>query len=173
MFEDEFGYSYAEELATTWAPRGKTPRIKRVGRYRRETSTFAAFTLAGKLYHKHFGGAINSEKVIKGLAHLSRQISGRWILIWDGSGTHTSKRTHAYLARHPEIIVEPMPAYAPEVNPEEYCHGNVKQRLRNATPGSVAEIRQDIDRGFARLRRRPDLLLGFVHHAGLVVNQLW
>lgn len=66
-----------------------------------------------------------------------------------------------------------MPAYAPEVNPEEYCHGNVKQRLKNATPSSVAEIRKNIDRGFARLRRRPDMLLGFIHKAGLVVKQLW
>jgi hypothetical protein len=173
VFEDEFGFSFAESLAPTWAPRGQTPRIKRVGRYRRETSTLAGLTLSGKLYHKHFGGAINSEKVIEGLAHLGRQIKGCWILVWDGSGTHTSKRTQAYLAEHPEIIVESMPAYAPEVNPEEHCHGNIKQRLRNATPSTVAEIRHNIDRSFARLRRRPDMLLGFIHLAGLVVKRLW
>ena len=173
MFEDEFGFSFAEALAPTWAPRGKTPRVKHVGRYRRETSTLAAFTLSGKLYHKHFSGAITSEQVVEGLAHVGHQIHSRWILVWDGSGTHTSKRTRAFLAEHPEIVVEPTSAYAPEVNPEAYCHGNIKQRLKNATPGTMAEIRQHIDRGFARLRRRPDMLLGFIHEAGLVVKQLW
>ena len=70
-------------------------------------------------------------------------------------------------------MVEPLPKYAPELNPEEYCHGNVKDRVANATPANKKAMRRDLDRGFARLRRRPDLLLGFVHEAGLPVRQLW
>lgn len=173
VFADEFGYSFAERVAATWAPRGQTPRLKRVGRYRRETSTMAAVTLGGKVFHKHFAGAMNSEKVIAGLEHFRRHLPGRWLLIWDGAGTHRSKATQAYLAAHPEISVEPLPAYAPEVNPEELCHGNIKRHLMNASFETVANIRRGIDRGFDRLRRHPDMLLGFFHHAGLVVNQLW
>jgi len=48
-----------------------------------------------------------------------------------------------------------------------------KQRLKNWTPEHVAGIRRGIDNGFARLRRRRDLLLSFFRHAGLSVNQLW
>jgi hypothetical protein len=33
-------------------------------------------------------------------------------------------------------------------------------------------MRQMLNRGFARLRRRPDLLLSFFHAAGLSVQQL-
>jgi hypothetical protein len=69
-------------------------------------------------------------------------------------------------------MVEELPAYAPELNPEEYCHGNVKQHLKNARPASKTEIRSMLDRGFARLRRRPDLLLSFFQAARLPVNQL-
>ncbi len=72
-----------------------------------------------------------------------------------------------------EIIVEPLPKYAPERNPEELCHGNVKRHLKNATPSDTLQVRQLLDRGFARLRRRPDMLLRFIHRAGLVVKQLW
>ena len=78
-----------------------------------------------------------------------------------------------YLAMHPEIHIEFLPAYAPELNPEEYCHGNIKGDLRNAVFLSTTDIRKNLDRGFGRLRRRPDLLLAFFHHAGLSLNQLW
>jgi hypothetical protein len=54
----------------------------------------------------------------------------------------------------------------------EYCHGNVKRHLRNVRPTSQEEIRSMLDRGFARLHRRPDLLLDFFHIAGLSVWQL-
>jgi hypothetical protein len=30
-----------------------------------------------------------------------------------------------------------------------------------------------VDRGFARLRQRPDILLSFIHHAGHRIKELW
>jgi len=93
-------------------------------------------------------------------------------LIWDRARTHTSRKAQDYLSEYPEIHVELLPAYAPELNPEEYCHGNIKQHLRNARPFNKNQIRSMLDRGFARLRRRPDLLLSFFHAAGLSVRQL-
>jgi len=78
----------------------------------------------------------------------------------------------AYLSNHPEIDVALLPAYAPELNPEEYCHGNLKHHLRNVRPSNKSEMRSMLDKGFARLRRRPDLLLGFFHAAGVPVRQL-
>jgi transposase len=93
----------------------------------------------------------------------------RWTL---GRLQHVSEAVLRYFFDHPEIIVEPLPKYAPELNPEEYCHGNVKTHLANATPADVPDLRQSIDRGFARLRRRPDLLLSFIQAAGLSAKQL-
>jgi hypothetical protein len=101
------------------------------------------------------------------------QIPGKTILVWDRASIHLSKITKAYFQKHPEILIEQLPTYAPQLNLEEYCHGNVKQRLENARPEeSKEEIRSLLDHGFARLRRRPDLLLGFFHNAGLSVSQL-
>lgn len=116
---------------------------------------------------------MKSPPVIKALKHIHRYLPEGFVLIWDGASIHTSGETKVYLAEHPEIIVEPLPPYAPELNPEEYCHGNVKQRLKNATPGDVTAVIEHLDRGFARLRHRPETLLHFIHHAGLSVRQLW
>lgn len=132
-----------------------------------------ALTITGKIFKKHFDKAINVEKLIVGLKHFRRWIEGPIILIWDRSPVHRARDVTAFLGQHPEIHIEWLPPYAPELNPEEYCHGNVKAGLRNGVFHSKAEIRKNLDKGFARLRRRPDILLGCFQHAGLKINQLW
>lgn len=146
--------------------------LRRVTYDRRALSTAAVLTLSGRIYKRHFEDAIRSEQVIETLEHVQKHIPSKIILIWDRASIHISKKTQSYLRDHPEIMVEELPPYAPELNPEEYCHGNVKQHLKNARPGTKNEIRSMLDRGFARLRRRPDLLLSFFHAAGLPVRQL-
>ena len=172
MFWDEFGFSFQEHLATTWARTGKRPIFRRVTKERRALSTAVALTLSGKIYKQHFEGSVKSENLVETLEHVQRQMPGKIILIWDRASIHLSKVTKKYLREHPEILIEELPAYAPQLNPEEYCHGNVKQHLRNARPASKKEICSMLNRGFARLRRRPDLLLSFFHAAGLSVRQL-
>ena len=107
------------------------------------------------------------------LTSSSHELQIRTRLIWDRSQTHRARVVKEYLATEREISVEWLPPYAPELNPEESCHGNVKEQIRNTTPESVEETQQQVDRGFNRLRRHPDLLLSFFHHAGLGVKGLF
>jgi transposase len=172
VFVDETGFGFLSRLAPTWAPVGHTPLLRRTSR-RRELSVFICLTLSGKLYKRHFTHAIGGEDVVLGLRHLRRQVRGPLILIWDRLNAHRAKSVTHYLASEPEIRVEWLPAYAPDLNPEEHVHGNIKQHLRNATPETVGAIRRQVDRGFARLRQRPDILLRFIRHAGLWVKELW
>jgi transposase len=159
-------------LATTWARKGKRPVFRRVTSDRRALSTAVALTLSGRIYKRHFNGSIKSEQIIETVQYLQRSVPGKIILIWDRARIHTSKKVRAYLSDHPDVEVEFLPAYSPELNPEEYCHGNVKQALKNARPTCKSEIRSMLNRGFARLRHRPDLLLSFFHRAGLSVRKL-
>ena len=173
VFFDEFGYSFLERPRRTWAPRGQRPVIRRVTKERRGVTMAVGLTLSGHIYKRHFAGAMKSRDVIRCWQHLLHYHPGGFILICDHAHIHTSTETLRFLFEHPEIIVEPLPKYAPDLNPEEYCHGNVKAHLTNATPQTVEQIHQWLDQGFARLRRRPDLLLSFIHAAGLSVKQLW
>ena len=166
------GWSFQEKVAGTWARRARTPRLKRLSR-RKAFQSAVALSLRGKIYKRHFRRTINAECVITTLEHVRRQVGGGFILVWDRARPHRARVVTAYLAAHPEIKVEWLPPYAPELNPEEYCHGNVKERMRNSAPASVEQMQQQVERGFNRLRRRPDLLLGFIRHAGLTVKQLF
>jgi transposase len=173
VFIDEVGFSFLAALGRTWAPCGHPPLLRRVTKERRGFSTIVGLTLSGRIFKRHFKGSIHGQEVVLFLKHLIRHQSGPLILIWDHGSTHRSKKVKAFLADHSEIDIEWLPKYAPEVNPEEVCHGTVKQRLRNLAPSDEAEYRYHVDREFARLRRRPDLVIGFFHHAGLSVKRLW
>jgi transposase len=171
VFLDEFGFSFLETMATTWAPKGQRPIFRRVTKDRRALSTIAALTLTGKVYKLHFAGSLSGEQVTQFLKHLQRHVPGNLILIWDRARIHTGATAQAYLQDHPEIRSESLPAYAPELNPEEYCHGNVKRYLKNARPEDKKDMQTLLNHGFNRLRRKPSLLLKFFHSAGLNVRQ--
>jgi transposase len=172
MFVDETGFSFRAKTGTTWAPMGRTPILRRVSQ-RRALSTVIGLTLSGRIYKRHFAHAICGDDMVITLRHFQRHVPGPLIIIWDRLNAHRAMVVKEYLGVHPEIEVHWLPPYAPDLNPEEGCHGNVKQHLRNALPCGVSDLRAGVDRGFARLRRRPDLILGFFRHAGLNVNQLW
>src|SRR5215475_928656 len=146
--------------------------LRRVSK-RRERSTVIGLTLSGTIDKRHFGHAIGAVEILEALQHFQQHIPGPMIIIWDRWNAHRAVIVKEYMATPPEITVEWLPPYAPDLNPEDGCHGNIKQHLRNAAPLKSSDLRTQVDRGFVRLRRRPDRILGFFRHAGLDVNQLW
>ena len=171
MCVEETGVSFRAKTGTPWAPLGRTPILPRVSP-RRALSTVIGLTRSGRLDTRHFAHAICGEDMVMTLRHVQRHVPGPLILIWDRRNAHRAMVVTAYLGAHPAIEVHWLPPYAPDLNPEEGCHGHVKPHLRNALPGGVSDLRAGVDRGLARLRRRPDLILGCFRHAGLNVNQL-
>lgn len=107
------------------------------------------------------------------LEHLLQALPEGFFLVWDRSSIHRAKEVKDFLASHPQIAVEQLPAYAPEINPEEFAHGNIKEHLRNFLPKDKAEIKEQLRREFSRLRRRPDILLGCFHSAGLRIKHFF
>jgi transposase len=170
VFVDETGFSFQVEPGTTWAPKRRTPVLRRVSQ-RRQVSTAIGLTTSGRVSTKHFDHAIHGADTVAHLRHLRRRNEGPMIIVWDRLQAHRSAVVKEFLVEHPEIDIEWLPSYTPELNPEEDCHGNVKDRMKGANPETEAEIREQADRGFARLRRRPDLLLDFFHHAGLRIKR--
>lgn len=107
---DEFGFSFRECLATTWAPCGRQPVLRRVEYERRGVLTAVGLTLSGKIYKRHFAGGMTSEQVVQTLQHVLRFLPQGFVLIGDRAAIHKSKTTNAFLAAHPEIRFEFLPA---------------------------------------------------------------
>jgi hypothetical protein len=64
VFFDEFGISFLDRPARTWAPRGQRPVQRRVSTDRRVLSAGVGLTISGKIYKRYFDGAMDSDDVI-------------------------------------------------------------------------------------------------------------
>jgi len=144
VFLDETGHSFRQRPGTTWARRGATPLLRRVSK-RREVSSIVAVTPDGRLYARHVRGSVSSPTVILALRYFRRQIGTPLLVVWDRLNAHRARRTAAFLAAHPrDFAVAYLPAYAPELNPEEPCNACVKRAMENALPNSVADLHRPL-----------------------------
>jgi transposase len=145
--------------------------LKRLSK-RREISSVVAVTTTGQLYARHVRGSVSSGVVIRALQHFRRQIGRRLLVVWDRLNAHRAQKTAAFLARHArDFAVAFLPAYAPDLNPEEQCNAWVKRAMENALPRDIADLHRLVRRAFRRLQHRPDLIISCFRHAGLAVNR--
>jgi transposase len=169
---DETGHSFRARPGPTWARRGLTPVLRRLSK-RREVSSVVAITPDGRLYARHFRTSVSSRTVILALRYFRRQIGTPLLVIWDRLNAHRSRATTGFIAAHAQdYAVAYLPAYAPELNPEEQCNAFVKRALANALPDSVADLHRLARREFVRLQSRPKMIVSFFRHAGLSVAGL-
>lgn len=176
MFIDETGIFLTPFVHRTWAPRGQTPILKTRTRHHRRLSVIGAVTISprrrrlGWYLNFHIDRSIRQEQVIEFLRDLLRHIRGEVILIWDRLNAHRGKRVRSFVAGHPRLHVEFLPAYAPELNPNEYAWSYFKCRsLANYCPDDVDELADTVKRTAAKLRTQQTLLRGFVRAAGLPI----
>ena len=79
-----------------------------------------------------------------------------------------SRLVKAYLAKHPDIVAETLPSYAPEANPDEGVWGWTKYgRLANLAASNTKELRQRIHEEFVVLKKNRHLLNSFIQEADL------
>ncbi|MBV1795741.1 transposase [Siccirubricoccus sp. G192] len=167
VFLDETGHSFRARPGTTWARRGVTPVLQRLSK-RREVSSVVAVTPAGQLYARHVRGSVSSPVVIQALQHFRRMIGRPLLVVWDRLNAHRAHRTAAFLAHHArDFAVAYLPAYAPDLNPEEPCNAWVKRTMENALPCGIADLHRRVQRAFRRLQHRADFIIGCFRHAGL------
>ena len=162
--------------------------MRRVSK-RREVASIVAVTPDGRLCARHFRGSVSSPTVILALRHFRgsvssptvilalrhfrRKVGAPLLVVWDRLTAHRARRTAAFLAARPQdFAVAYLPAYAPELNPEEPCNAYVKRAMENALPGCVTDLHRLVRRGFRRPQHRPELVVGCFRHAGLRVAQL-
>jgi transposase len=118
-------------------------------------------------------GNYDTDTLIEVLGELRKFLGGeKATLLWDGLPAHRSTAMRAWLNRQRHwLVVERLPAYAPELNPVEGLWSSLKAvELANLVAPTLAEVIQQAHRGVERVWRTPHLAYSFLRHAGLSVT---
>jgi len=156
----------------TWAPRGQTPILRQWDR-RDRLSAISALTVAPRrrrfgLYWALYRHNIRSPEVLRFLQALRRHVPHGFTLIWDRHRPHWATCVTRWLARHRRLVVEWLPAYAPELNPVEPVWSHTKYGdLANFTPDGLAALEGAVVSSLVHTRSQRALLAAFVRAAGL------
>jgi transposase len=169
LFLDESGFYPLPSVVRTYAPVGQTP-ILREWCSRDHLSAISAISPEGKLYFPCQSHALDSGDVVAFLEHLLREVPGRLVLIWDGSPIHRSHTLKEFLAKGAaqRIHLERLPAYAPELNPDEGLWQQLKGvELRTVCCVDLPHLHRELRDAVKRVRRKPRIIQGCFKGAGL------
>jgi len=122
-----------------------------------------------KLFIRTIAGGLTKEETIRFLKDLKRHLSGKkLLLIWDGLPAHRSKKVVEYVKMQSAWLrTARLPAYAPEVNPIEYCWGAMKKKhLGNLRAEGMEKLGHAV-RKAKRAMNDNELLKGFLKASGL------
>ena len=134
---DETGLRSDDVRGRGYAPRGRTP-VVRVCHRRAGLSLISAVSNRGALRWMVLDGAVNAAALIRFLQRLIRDVRRKVFLVLDRLQVHRAGQIRDWLAAHrTKIEVFYLPAYSPELNPDEGFNADLKQAVR-ASPGPAA-----------------------------------
>ena len=117
-----------------FSPKGKTPVVRQPAK-RFHSSLISAINNQGKMQWMPLTEALNSERFIKFLRQLIKYRKRKIILIVDNLRVHHSKPVKEWLSRYKSRIeLVFLPAYSPELNPDEYLNNYLKQTVTKEGP---------------------------------------
>ena len=161
---DEMGLRSDHAAGRSFAPRGRTPVLERSGN-RFGCNMISAITNRGRLYFSVFRGRFTARVFLDFLKRLVRQVGRPVYLIVDGHPVHRSRAVRHWLDQNTKRIrLFRLPAYSPELNPDEYLNQDVKSNaVGRERPHDVHEMIATV-RGYLRgTQRQPTLVARYFH----------
>lgn len=151
---DEMGLRSFHVGGCSYGRRGKTPVVPATGK-RFGCNLLSAINNQGYLYFMVFKQTFDEDLFLVFLERLLRQVQGKIFLIVDAHPVHRSDKVHCWVReRQDRIQLFFLPAYSPQLNPDEMLNQDVKHNaLGRRRPRNQRELMAGV-RGYLRRRQR-------------------
>jgi len=161
----------------TWAPVGRTPVLRHS--YRRERlSVIGGLSMSPVrhrlgLYFQIYPWNVTAVEMVQYFTELLRHLRGPVVALLDGGSIHRDRKVVEYCRLHRRLHLERFPAYAPELNPEEYVWTQTKRKVSNTCPESRDDLLELVVEALCDVQQSQTLLAACLAQAakhGLVWN---
>jgi len=173
-FFDESGFADRPHVVRTWSIRGKTPVIRSRGGWKRITAAgmivFNAKTKRTTSLAWLSKRGMRKERICAILENLKYRFRKRHlILLWDGLPAHRAKVVRRFIEENTSwLSVYRFPAYAPELNPQEFVWSAVKRKdMGNYCPNGFKTLHGKVYRALKARRLASSFLKGCLKASGL------
>lgn len=156
---DEMGLRSSQVGGRSYGRRGQTPVVPATGK-RFGCNLLSAINNQGRLYFMVFKQTFDEDVFLIFLERLLRQVQGKIFLIVDAHPAHCSDKVHGWVkARSDRIRLFFLPAYSPQLNPDEMLNQDVKQNaVAQKRPRNQRELMAGVHGYLRRRQRQPHIV---------------
>lgn len=156
FFGDEAGLRSDYHAGTTWAPVGLTPVVERTGA-RFGLNMISAVSAQGLFCFMIHEGRVNAEVFATFLDRLVEGMDRKIILVLDQHRIHRAKLvTEKVLALAGRLEIVFLPAYSPQLNPDEGVWARVKQEVGKQVILTKKDLIQKTTAALEKLKSMPE-----------------
>jgi transposase len=154
---DETSVRSGDVRGRGFSPRGVTPVVNATAKYE-NLSMISAITNKGKLQWMIVDGTVNIERFIEYLKSLIKYSRRKIFLIVDNLKVHHGKLVQKWVEKHKHRIeLFFLPAYSPDLNPDEHLNSDLKYGVGSKAPGRSREhLRNAMENHLSMLKKVPD-----------------
>ena len=162
---DETGLFLNPLVRRSWAKIGQPSVLDADGGHRHKVSVIGGISVSPTAQRLgfYFGtepeGFYTAEKVVEFLRELLKHLRGNVVVVWDRGGNHKGPVIREFLARNRRLKLEPLPPWAPDLNPVEAVWSWLKYgELANFAPKDTDQLDDEIIERLIGLKFDPDML---------------
>lgn len=156
---DETGIKNTTQHRRCYAPEGKTP-VQPIPAKRVSLNMISAITNQGGVRFMLYESSMNAKVLIRFLRALIESTPGKVFLILDNLRVHHAKKVKRWLSsrtvkRYLEVFY--LPAYSPELNPDEYLNCDLKHMIHSGSAvRNIADLKKRTRSCMKTLQCRPE-----------------
>jgi transposase len=165
---DETGVRNDCQHSRGYAPRGKTPIVE-INAKRFSINMISALSNQGLLRFMMYEETMTARVLLRFLKRLIYDAGRKVFLVLDNLRVHHAKLVKAWLKKHIyEIEIFYLPAYSPDLDPDEYLNADLKAGIRSAAPArSKSDLKGKVFGHMRMLQRRPERIVKYFKHPSI------
>ncbi len=165
---DETGIRNDCQHSRGYAPQGQTPIVTVQGK-RFSINMISAINNRGTVRFMMYKENMTAKVLIRFMKRLIKDAKRKVFLILDNLKVHHSKLVKAWLSKYQkDIAVFYLPAYSPDMNPDEYLNSDLKAGIgASSSAKNQSDLEKKVRQHMRMLQTKPERVKKYFYHPSI------